>query len=599
MLDQFKEVWLHDFEFYAPDGERPQVIALGAKELRSGRIIGISEFGPEPPYDTGPDNLFVSYYSSAEVGCHLALGWPAPANVLDLFVEFRNLTNASNPNKKDDSAPRQGRSLLAAMAYHGLDAMAATEKDDLRSIAMRGPPWDDEERQALVAYALEDVRALEHLLPRMLPKISLGHALLRGKYMAAAAVMERNGTPVDVELLHLLRGRWEDIKVDLVADVDRAFGVYEGTTFKRDRFEAMLAARGIPWPRLASGQLDLEDGTFRNQAKAYPVISPLRELRSSLSKLKLNKLAVGSDGRNRCMLSAFNTVTGRNSPGSAKFIFGPHVWLRGLIRPEPGHAIAYLDYAQQEFGIAAALSGDREMLAAYESGDPYLSFAKRIGMVPADATKKSHEAQRELAKQCILATQYLMGYRALAAKVGESPAKGAELLRLHGETYRTFWKWSQAAVDHAMLTNTLHTVLGWRVNVVADPNPRSLANFLMQGNGSEILRLACCLGLARGVEICCPVHDAVLISAPASEIEDAVLTMQAAMTEASAEVLGGFRLGADKKVILHPDRYMDDKRGREMWDRVMNLANPVLGCAYSTTHVAVSAQGGVRTALHM
>ena len=154
------------------------------------------------------------------------------------------------------------------------------------------------------------------------------------------------------------------------------------------------------------------------------------------------------------MLSAFRSVTGRNSPGSAKFIFGPHVWLRGLIRPKPGHALAYLDYAQQEYGIAAALSGDPAMMAAYKSGDPYLAFAKQVGLVPADATKKTHKPQRELRKQCILATQYLMGYRALAAKIGKSPAKGAELLRLHGEAYRTFWKWSQAAVDHAMLTNT-------------------------------------------------------------------------------------------------------------------------------------------------
>jgi hypothetical protein len=288
VLEQFKEIWLHDFEFHAPDGERPLVATLGAKELRSGRVVGLDhrQLGPEPPYDTGPENIFVSYYSSAEIGCHLSLGWPVPANVLDLFAEFRNLTNHSNPNKKDEDRPRQGRGLLDAMAYHGLAAMAASDKADLRSVAMHGPPWADDELQALVAYALEDVRALEHLLPAMLPHISLGRALLRGRYMSAAAAMERNGVPIDVELLHLLRGRWDAIKVDLVADVDRDFGVYEGTIFKRDRFEALLAARNIPWPRLESGQIDLEDGTFRNQAKTHPEISPLRELRSSLSKLK-------------------------------------------------------------------------------------------------------------------------------------------------------------------------------------------------------------------------------------------------------------------------------------------------------------------------
>jgi hypothetical protein len=42
------------------------------------------------------------------------------------------------------------------------------------------------------------------------------------------------------------------------------------------------------------------------------------------------------------------------------------------------------------------------MLAAYESGDPYLAFAKQAGAVPHDATKQSHPAQRELFKACVL-----------------------------------------------------------------------------------------------------------------------------------------------------------------------------------------------------
>jgi DNA polymerase-1 len=36
----------------------------------------------------------------------------------------------------------------------------------------------------------------------------------------------------------------------------------------------------------------------------------------------------------------------------------------------------------------------------------------------------------------------------------------------------------------------------------------------MQANGAEMLRMACCLGTEQGIEICAPVHDAVLICAP-------------------------------------------------------------------------------------
>jgi len=55
--------------------------------------------------------------------------------------------------------------------------------------------------------------------------------------------------------------------------------------------------------------------------------------------------------------------------------------LRGLIRPPPGHGIAYVDWCQQD--IAAALSGDALMQAAYESGDCYLANEAAAGNIAA------------------------------------------------------------------------------------------------------------------------------------------------------------------------------------------------------------------------
>ena len=122
----------------------------------------------------------------------------------------------------------------------------------------------------------------------------------------------------------------------------------------------------IPWPVLPSGSLCLDKATFREMAKAYSIISPLRELRHALSDMRQIGLTVGDDGRNRTGLWAFGSKTGRNQPSNAKFIFGPSVWLRGLIKPPPGHAIAYIDWSSQEVAIAAALSGDEAMMEDYK-----------------------------------------------------------------------------------------------------------------------------------------------------------------------------------------------------------------------------------------
>jgi hypothetical protein len=388
--------------------------------------------------------------------------------------------------------------------------------------------------------------------------------------MTAAARMERNGVPIDTTTLDRLKRGWTDIQDRVIADIDMDYRVFDGRTFKADRFATWLGGADIPWPRLESGRLDLSDDAFREAARAHPAVAPLRELRSALSDMRLSDLAIGRDGRNRTILSAFRARTGRNQPSNTRFIFGPSVWLRRLIRPPPGHGIAYIDWAQQEFGIAAALSGDPLMMEAYRSGDPYLAFAKQAGAAPADATKLTHKAVRDQFKACVLAVQYGMGAAALALRIGQPPIAARDLLQLHRDTYRVFWRWSDATVDHAMLHGSLHTAFGWRVQVPPNPNPRSLHNFPMQANGAEMPRLACCLATERGIAVCAPVHDAVLICAPLNQLGADITRTQDAMCEASRIVLNGFELGSDALVVRHPDRFMDE-RGIVMWQRVMRL----------------------------
>lgn len=551
-LDCFQEIWLADFEFTAPPGERPTPLCLVAREFRSGRLLRLwRDELHDVPYSLDPDSVFVAYYASAELGCHLSLGWPMPARVLDLFAEFRCITNGL-------PIPC-GTSLLGALTSYGIDSIEAAEKESMRELAMRGGMYSDTERAALLDYCQTDVDALAKLLPAMLPKIDLPRALLRGRYMAAAASIEFNGVPVDTETLDALRTNWTRIQGQLVQAVNQGFGVYvpscrkinpdtstgaailetaadngvdphlladavdylhhesryaaeehasaiaaarkatgltvnrvakwedaghdhttwpgfdvrarelAGTypalgigrgyeghaiyddadypgrlwellrhpstpkprrddpailrravelvaeagpqdysrpmTFSSVRWAKWLASNNIPWPMLDSGALDLSDDAFRAMANQYPQVRPIRELRVTLSQMRLTDLAVGRDGRNRCLLSAFRATTGRNQPSNSRFIFGPSCWLRALIQPQPGRAVAYLDWQQQEWGIGAALSGDPAMMQAYSTGDPYLEFARQAGAAPPEATKATHKAVRDQFKVCALAGQ--------------------------------------------------------------------------------------------------------------------------------------------------------------------------------------------------
>ena len=562
-----KQIWFVDFEFIALEGNSPEVVCLVAHEHLSGRTIRLWKDQLEkmdaPPYDIGPESVFVAYFASAEMGCHLALGWDMPERVVDLYVEFRNTTNGLD-------LPC-GRGLIGALAYYGLDSMEGAEKNSMRELILSGGPWSEFEKHQILAYCESDVQALKRLYPQMEPSLEFPYAFLRGAYMKTVAQMEFNGVPIDVQTLALFQKHWTSLQEAVIAKVDSDSGIYDGRTFKQDRFAQFLIDRAIPWPRLPTGNLDLSDDTFREMARSYPEISPIRELRYLLSKMRLSDLQVGEDGRNRCLLSPFSARTGRNQPSNSKFIFGPSVWLRSLIKPREGYGIAYIDWSQQEFGIAAALSGDRKMKEAYKSGDPYLAFAKQAGAVPESATKHSHKQERDQFKACVLAVQYGMGAESLAARINQPVIRARELLRLHRETYREFWAWSDGAVDRAMLHNDLWTVFGWRIHVSTNPNPRFLRNFLMQANGAEMLRLACTKLVGEGIKVCAPIHDAVLIEAPLGELDETISKTQTIMADVSAFVLDGFRLSSDVDVIAYPNRYSDE-RGEVMWNTIVELA---------------------------
>lgn len=265
---EYREVWAVDFEYAAPPGERPDPVCMVGRELARGRWLRLWRDDlrqlQSAPFATDPEVLVVAYYASSELGCFLALDWPFPANVLDLFTEFRNATNGL-------PVPC-GNGLLGALAYYGIDGLAVAQKDAMRELALRGGPYNDDERRALLDYCASDVTALAKLLPRMMPTLDLPRALLRGRYMAAAARMEYRGVPIDVHVLERLRTYRAALQTRLVERIDVDYGVYDGLTFKLDRFAAWLTRTRIPWPQLASGRLALDDDTFREMAN--PDFSP-------------------------------------------------------------------------------------------------------------------------------------------------------------------------------------------------------------------------------------------------------------------------------------------------------------------------------------
>jgi DNA polymerase-1 len=414
-----REIWCIDFEFYpgpglangGKEGDPATPLCLVALEMRSGRIVRLwqDELGPFPPYRLDADAMIMGYMISAEFGCHAALGWGQPARALDPYIEFRHYTN--DGTVKSGDREKGFYSLAGALQYFCEDSIDTAHKTDMRDRIVQGPPFSVQERQDILSYCENDVRALARLVPHIVPTIrSLPHAVSRARdFMWAIAQQERRGVPTDLSMVTRVRQQWEAMRTDLVSELDRPFGCYEivdGVAhWRKDRFAALVRRSGMSWPTHEDGTLDEQDQTFREMERKYPQIAPLRELRYSISKLKLNDLAIGADGRNRAMLGPYGSKTARNQPSNSRYIFGPAKWLRFFIAPPPGLALVHRDFRQQEPRIAALASGDAALLAACESDDIYLGIAKQLGLAPADATPSTHKAVRAMMKTVVLSVR--------------------------------------------------------------------------------------------------------------------------------------------------------------------------------------------------
>jgi DNA polymerase-1 len=97
----------------------------------------------------------------------------------------------------------------------------------------------------------------------------------------------------------------------------------------------------------------------------------------------------------------------------------------------------------------------------------------------------------------------------------------------------------------------------------------------MQAHGAEMMRVACISAVERGLKLCAPIHDALLIEAPLDDIDGEVARLKDCMAEASEAVLGDSKIcRVDAEIVRHPDRYMDEN-GHAMWSKIMQILNEV------------------------
>jgi len=560
------EVWVCYFEYSQESNGLPSVHCMVALELRSRKTIKLwlgDNPTANPPFDMSRC-IYVAYNAISECLCHLVLGWPLPSNVIDLNAEFRNLVASRNKELRVGQL-----SLLDALTSFDLPHIMGSEKNYRREAAIRGDTCSEEKRSGLLNYCEGIVTGTAALYEKMFPLLDGQRSLLRGRFAVSAACVQWNGIPVDTSGVNRIQGQRKFIRRQLIREFDARFGCYEKGQFQEKVFSSLVKKLGIHWPQLDSGRLRLDRDTFSDMSKWHPELSPLHQLRKTLSELENQPLAVAPDNRCHVAPHLFETLTGRNNPRASEFIFSRAKWWRYLILAPPGHALIYLDWRSQEFAIAAALSGDEAMMAAYQSGDAYLGFGKACRVIPEDASPASHPELRKTFKVATLALQYGIGVDRLGLDLGGGPVAGHRMIDRYREAFPVFARWSESQADKALLNGTLTTPFGWRTQADAlNVKPRTYRNFPIQATGGDMMRLAVILMIQRGLKVNAMVHDGFLIEAPIGELDQQSEIADESMREASRLALYGFEVDVDQDI--YTDRFRDPA-GAEMWKTICGL----------------------------
>jgi hypothetical protein len=597
----FTSIVICDFEFEIADGDLPNVLCMVAHVLDAdlqhvctirlwrgvpGKklppiTVWRGDFGKEPPFDTGDDTLFVAYSAWAEMTCFMQLGWKFPKHIFDQHTAYLAKTNTLLPYSRDEKPKKLRKRLPDACRTYGIEGWERVDKDTIAADIGRGN-WKKYGRDVTFDYCEEDVRMSALLLRAQVSDraTSVDHVLHWSNYSAkATAQIQARGMPIDMPLWNLVQENKAAVIQALLRQFDPSYGdddpIYTPDgAWSYARFERYLVRKRVmAWPRLDSGKLNLKGDAFRLMYHE-PGIERLHALRDSLRVIVNAKLPIGRDGRNRPSIFPFGTATGRNA--HSKSLYNSHAGLRSFMRFPPDKIGLYLDWKAQEIGIAAALSGDKVLMAAYQD-DVYYALARMCGLTldPDSRHWKKHNPElRNRMKALQLGINYGMGVSSLARGLDRHPLIAGRFIEIHQRVHAPFWHWRDNEVMLALLNRRIETVFGWPLHLTTSPNLRTLFNFPMQGNGAECLRLAAVDLCEAGIVPSMLIHDGILFEL---DNEEQVTLTKEIMRKAGREVCNGFEIGVDEDQRLLNGAQYQDKRpvAKEMWNTIMNALKEV------------------------
>lgn len=468
---------------------------------------------------------------------------------------------------------------LAEATYKLLGQIRDTDhKNKMRDLIISAPKaFREDEKKAIMEYCTQDVLLLpelhnamiaeyERLNPAICKEGLEAEMLVRGRYSAHTAIMESRGYPIDLDKTKHFSQQVGSILFDCQKEINDLFPEIQPFKWEKKsnkfRWDQNATRTWIEqnhsdknWEKTETGALSLSLDAFTkffDFKHNYPKdnfgaqIVRYLKLKQSLygfvpspdKKRKNFWDYVGKDGRVRPYLNIYGSQSSRSQPAATGFMFLKPAWMRALVQPKNGMAMAGIDYGSQEFFLSALISQDSNMIESYLSGDVYLAFGKLAGIIPPDGTKEKFKRERDLCKSTVLGISYLMSKYGLAFKLSQDSGhewtedEAQDMIDRFYEAYPSLKEFQTWIIDIYRQDQFLKLPCGWYL-FGDNPNERSVANCPIQGFGASIMRKAVDMAVSRGLYVPFTLHDALYIEYPVGQ-EHQISILADCMREAFA-----------------------------------------------------------------
>jgi len=369
--------------------------------------------------------------------------------------------------------------------------------------------------------------------------------------------MEYAGIAVDREFFKKfsveLSGRILEIQKDVYRQVGYDFNLNSTQQLSKALFETLHLSPPDSSNKTKAGSYSTAADVLELMKDMHPVVNLLLEYRE-ISKLvstyleALPRQVNPKTGRVHTSFNQTGSVTGRLASSDPNLQNIPtrtelgHKVREGFVA-EPGKVLLSVDYSQIELRIAAHMSNDQSMLAAFRAGqDIHATTAAAIFNVPLDQVTKD---QRRHAKAINFGLIYGMGVFGLMQATGLTRSEAENFINEYFQDFPGVKNYLDNIRKVAAEQGYVETMLGRKryfpeLKQAANQQIRARAereaiNSPIQGSAADIMKLAM-LRLPEALkkaglksQILLQVHDELVLECPEKELEETARVTQEVM----------------------------------------------------------------------